>query len=828
MQIAVTIRLEWTRFLQEAVVDDLLRDLRYSLRVFAGNPGFTTVAVAALALGIGANTAIFSIVNRVLIRPLPFPESDRLVQIWGSSPSINVPYHNITYSDASDLRRQSQSYDWMSAQEPVAANLSLGDEPERLSVSRVNASFFPMLGARLVVGRSFIEEEDKPGAARVAVVTHDLWKRRFGADPQLVGRSILLDGENYIVTGVLASGFSLPGAAVDLYTPLALNDAREQHSDEVTVTVFARLKKGVLLRQAQAELNTIGHRLEQFPRTLAKTPRIWGLRDFVVRDVRLSLMVLFAAVGLVLLIACANVASLLLARAGMRRSELAVRSAMGASRGRILRQLLTESALLGLAGGAAGILLAQWGVRLVLRILPDQYPLFREATIDLPVLLFTLAISLVTGLIFGLAPALNLTRARVLSETLKEGGRGAGETVSRSRMRSALVVAEVALALLLLIGAGLMVRSFILLNHVNPGFNEKGVLTASITLPPSRYPEPAQRVACFQKLFDKLRLIPGVTAPGAVSSLPLTRHNTGTAMFVEGRPFPQVVRLGEVPLVWFRIANSDYFRAMEIPLRRGRLFSDRDQAGPPVAVINEVTAKRHWPNEDPIGKRFTTNLPRPERPIQWVTVVGVVGDLRHKGLLEEPDAEVFWPYQQLAPDGLNLTVRSTFAAENLTPLLRRAMAEIDRELPVSKITSMEQIVFDSIAPQRLSVTLIGVFAAVALVLAATGIYGVISFSVTRRTREIGVRMALGACGAEVVRMVVKQALMLTVAGLAIGLVAALTLTRFISSLLYEVSATDPAVLAAVIILLTAVAFLAGYIPARRAARIDPIAALRCE
>ncbi len=809
-------------------MDHLLRDIRYSLRVFAGNPGFTTVAVGALALGIGANTAVFSIVNAVLIRPLDFPESDRLVQIWGSAPSLNVPYHNITYSDVSDLRRQSQSYDWMSAQEPVTANLSLGDEPERLSVSRVNASFLPMLGARLVVGRAFTEEEDKPGAARVVVVTHDLWKRRFGADPQLVGRSILLDGENYIVTGVLAPGFSLPAVAVDLYTPLALNDAREQHSDEVTVTVLARLKKGVLLRQAQAELDTIGHRLEQFPRTLARTPRVWGLRDFIVRDARLSLMVLSAAVGLVLLIACANVASLLLARAGMRRSELAVRSALGASRGRILRQLLTESALLGLAGGAAGVLLAQWGVRLFLRILPDRYPLFREAAIDLPVLLFTLAVSLVTGLIFGLAPALNLTRANALNDTLKEGGRGSGETVSRSRLRSALVVAEVTLALLLLIGAGLMVRSFIRLNHVKPGFNEKGVLTASITLPPSRYPEPAQRVTFFRKLFERLNVMPGVTAAGAVSSLPLTRHNTGTAMFVEGRPFPQAVRLGEVPLVWFRIANSEYFRAMEIPLRRGRLFTDRDQAGPPVAVINEVAAKRHWPNEDPVGKRFTTNLPRPGSPIQWVTVIGVAGDLRHMGLLEEPDAEVFWPYQQLAPDGLNLTVRTAATPENFAPLLRRATAEIDRELPVSKIISMEQIMFDSIAPQRLSVMLIGVFAGIALILAATGIYGVISFSVTRRTREIGLRMALGASGADVVRMVVKQALTLTLAGLIIGLAAALALTRFISSLLYEVSATDPAVLAAVIILLTAVAFLASYIPARRAAKIDPIAALRCE
>jgi predicted permease len=803
----------------------LPRDIRYASRVLAGNPGFTAVAVLALALGIGANTAIFSVLNAVLLRPLPFPEPDRLVQIWGSSPSKNIPFHNVTYSDVSDWRKQSQSYEQMTGYAPGTINLSLGDEPERLNLARVNASFFPMLGARFVQGRAFLPEEDKPGAPRVAIMSHELWKRRFGADPRIVGDSMILDGNGYSVTGILPQGFALPGRTVDLYIPLALNDAREQSNDVVTVTVFARLKPGVSLKQAQAEMDTIGRRLAQFPRSQGTTPRIWGLREFVVRDVKLSLIVLLAAVGLVLLIACANVANLLLARAGMRQTELAVRAALGASRGRILQQLLTESALLGLAGGAIGILLAYWGVRILLRITPDRYPLLKGAAIDLPVLAFTLLISTVTALIFGLVPALILSRASALTNALKEGGRGSGEVFSRSRLRSILVIAEVALALLLLIGTGLMVRSFMRLNSVDPGFNGKGVLTASISLPGSRYQNPGQRIAFFRQLFEKLSSMPEVTACGAVSSLPLSQHNTGTGMCVEGRPFPLP---GEVPIIWFRIANSDYFRAMEIPLRRGRLFTDQDQAGLPVAVINETAARRYWPNEDPIGKRFTNGPPRPGTTIQWITVVGIVADLRHMSLTQAPDAELFWPYQQLAPASLTLTIRTRSDAAHFAPSLRRMTAAVDKDQPVSQIRSMEQYLFDSIAPQRLSVTLLGIFAGIALVLAVIGIYGVISFSVARRTREIGVRMALGASGGTVVRMIVRQALLLVLSGVAIGIAAALALTRFISSLLFGVSATDPAVLAGVTVLLIAIASLACYIPARRASAVDPIVALRYE
>jgi putative ABC transport system permease protein len=804
----------------------LFRDIRYSVRSLAGSPGFTIVAILALALGIGANTAIFSAVNAVLLRPLPFDDPDRLVQIWASTPSKGVPFHNMFYSDACEWRRQAQSFDAMSACAPGTTNLTMGDEPERLSLWRVNASFFPMLGTQFHAGRGFLPEDDRPGAAKVAVMTHALWQRRFGSDRKVVGSVVTLDGVGHTIIGILPSGFEVTGRTVDLFSPVALSGARGPGSDDTTVVVFARLKRGVSIPQAQAEMDIVGGRLRQFRGSLGVFPRVWGLRDFVVRDIRLSLIVLLGAVALVLLIACANVANLLLARAGARQRELAVRAALGASRGRILRHLLTESSILGLAGGAGGVLLAWWGLRALLQLVPDRFPLLSHAGIDARVLGFTVIVSLMTGIVFGLAPALAASRSSVMSEALKEGGRGSGESIARSRLRSTLVVVEVALALVLLIGAGLLTRSFIRLNDINPGFNPRGVLTASISLPASAYKDPGQRIAFWRHLFEQLESIPGVVASGAASSLPLTQHNTGTGLIVEGRPIPQPT---EIPIVWFRTVNAAYFRAMEIPLRSGRSFNDQDQKGPPVAIVNETMARRHWPNEDVIGKRFTSGLPPPGRPITWITIVGVVGDLRHKGLNVEADAEVFWPYQQHAPAGLSLAVRVTDSdAAQFAPLLRKAISSVDRQQPVSQIRSMEQILEGSIAAQRLSVTLLGIFAALAVVLAGVGIYGVISFSVARRTQEIGVRLALGARGGDVVGMVVRQALTLTLAGVGIGLAAAFGLTRFLGSLLYGVSATDPWVLAGVSLLLTGIAFAASYIPARRAALVDPIIALRYE
>jgi putative ABC transport system permease protein len=806
-------------------MEHLLGDIKHGIRNMARSPGFTAAAILALALGIGANTAIFSVVNAVLLRPFPYPDPDRLVQIWGSSPDKGIPYHDVFYADANDWKEQSQSFLYLSAVAPGSINLVTGGQPERLSIWRVNARFFPLLGAQMQSGRAPAEDEDRPGAPHVAVLTSELWERSFGAVPNLVGNTILLDGVAHTVIGILKPGFKPAGSGIDLFAPLAVSSARDQLAGAPTVTVFARLKRGISIRQAQAELDGIGSRLAELPNTLGAHPRVWALRDFVVRDVKWSLIVLLVAVGLVLLIACANVANLLLARAGERQREVALRAALGASRGRILAQLLTESSLLGLAGGATGVLLAFWGVRALLRFTPERYPLLDTVSIDVPVLIFTSFLSVVTGIIFGLTPALTLSRTNELNEALKEGGRGYAGSIGRARLRSALVVSEVALALVLLAGAGMTINSFVRLNSVRPGFNPDGVLTASIDLPPAKYQDPQRRMAFWRQLFENIRATPGVIAAGAVSALPLTQYNTGTGCVIEGRPFP---RPSEVPIVWFRLVNTDYFRSMEIPLRAGRVFTDHDAAGPRVAVVNETMARRFWPDQDPVGRRFTDSIPRPGREMEWITVVGVVGDMRHKAMDVEPDAETFWPYQQYAPAGLMLTIRTATGETRFAPMLHKAVATVDRDQPVARVRSMAQIAFDSIAPQRVSVALIGIFAVVALLLAVVGIYGVISFSVTRRTREIGVRMALGATSSDVVRMVVCEAMARAGIGLGIGLAASLAVTRFMSTMLYGGSDRGAIILGAVVALLALVAAIASYIPARRASSIDPTAALRCE
>jgi putative ABC transport system permease protein len=806
-----------------APMEAFQKDVRYAWRALAGSPGFTAVAIVALALGIGANTAIFSVIDAVLLRPLPFPQPERLVEIWGTDPVRKIPFHNVWYADACEWRKQCRSFESMSAVAYRSANLVLGDEPERVQSLAVNSGFFEMLGARFHLGRGFLPEEDRPGGPPAVIVTSELWKRRLGSNPGIIGTTLKLDGKSCPVIGVLAPGFSLAGRSNDLYFPLALSEARDNQGDGSTVSAFARLKPGVSLRQAQAELDAVGSRLHDFRDSLGRTPRVWGVRDFVARDLRLSLIVLFAAVVMVLLIACVNVANLLLARGYIRQKELAVRVALGATRGRLVAQLLTESGTLSLAGGVAGVVLAHWSVPLLLRVVPDRYPLLSGAMIDLRVLTFTAVLSLATGLIFGLVPALALSRENVLGGALKEGGRGS-DSVARARLRSGLVVAEVALALLLLIGAALMLRSFARLTGTDPGFDYRQLLTASISLPPSKYDAPGQRVAFFRQLLEKLDSMPGVVSSGVVSALPLTGFNTGTILLAEGRPFPPPP---EAPIVWFRAASIGYFRSMGVPLRSGRLFADRDE-NQPVAVVNETLARRFWPGENAVGKRFTNGYPRPDRPVQWATIIGVVGDLRHTRLDKEPDAELFWPYQMLAPMSLTVTIRTSQSADAAAPALRRAVAAIDRDQPVSQIVGMAELVGDSITPQRLSVTLISIFAAVALVLAAVGIFGVISFTVSRRSREVGLRMALGAQRGDVLLMVVREALVVTGIGLAIGIAGALASTRFLASLLFGVSATDPFTIAAVSVLLALVATLASYIPARRAASTDPIEALRCE
>lgn len=802
-------------------MSELWNDIRYSCRLLLKYRAVTVVAVLALALGIGANTAIFSVVNAVLLRPLPFRAPGRLVTI-----RIDVPQRNIRsafgpYPEVSDWRRESRSFESMSAFSLASVNLATRDESERVSILKVNAGMFPMLGVRMALGRAFLPEEDRPGAARVAVLSNSLWRRRFGSDGGLVGRMVILDGNPYTVVGVLPPGFQMESPDVDLYTPIAMSTARGR-GDRWSFGAWARLKPGVSIEAAQAELDTLNRRLQQqYPRPLKGwRAHVWGLHAFLVRDVELSLLVLLAAVALVLLIACANVANLLLARTGARQKEIAIRTALGARRARVVRQLLTESVLLALAGGVLGVALAYCGVAGLVALGAEQFPMLRQARLDLPVLAFTMLVSLLTGLLFGIAPALAVSRADVHG-TLKEGGRASTESRGRNRLRGLLVVSEVALALLLMIGASLMMRSLLNLQDVNPGFRAAGVLTASINLPASRYANPGQREAFYRQLEERLEAAPGVSAAGISSVLPMGGVNQGGSWLVEGHP---VTNPADVPLLYFRIVNPRYFQALQIPLKRGRTFTVQDNQGAPrVVIVNETLARRYWPNQDPIGKHIGDG-----RPEGWMPVVGVVGDVRHMSLAQEPEPELYLPLAQNPEPGMRLAVRTPADPLRFAPVLRRTVMELDRDQPLSRVGSMEQAVSDAVATQRFSALLLGVFAAVALVLAAIGIYGVISFAVTCRTHEIGVRVALGARRADVLRAVVGQGTVLALIGVAIGLAAAFSLTRLLGSLLYGVKATDPLVFAGVSLLLTAVAALASYIPARRAASVDPMVALRYE
>jgi putative ABC transport system permease protein len=793
----------------------MLEDIRYGFRMMARNPGVTAVAALALALGIGANTAMFSVVNTVLLRPLPLKDPDRLLWLWPTNPSRGFPFAFTSYP-VYEHWRKCQSLDSISAYAPGSANLTTGGDPERVALTRVNSTFLSMLGVRPFRGRDFLPEEDTPGGPRVAILDHKLWQRRFGADPKVINTQMKLDGEPYTIIGVLPAGFDFTGRENDLFVTIARSTTR---TDNLSVGAFGRLKPGATPRRVEAEIDAVYRALEKDnPHSMKGwTVRAWRVRDFMVRDVRLSLLVLLGAVALVLLIACANVANLLLARAGSRQRELAMRTALGAGRGRLIRQLLTESMLLGVLGGAVGLVLAWWGVKLMPLVGPERYPFLKEISIDPRVLGFTVAATLVTGLLFGAAPALAASRARVY-ETLKEGGAGTGESLGRNRFRNALVVAEVALALLLMIGASLMMRSLLRLQETRPGFNPEGLLTASISLPMAKYPEPAQRVAFYDRLLRRIEAIPGVRSASMTNLLPLTGNNQGVGLVIEGAPPP---RPGEIPTLYNRSVDRRYFQAMQIPLKRGRLFTEQDTGTPRVAIINETMAKRYWPDKDPVGKRFGNGR-------DWITVIGVAGDLKHMSLAQTPDPEFFEPYAQSPRPEMVLTVRTAADPMRLAPALRAAVHEVDGEQPVSRLGSMSERVSQSTAPRRFSVVLLAIFAVLALTLAAVGIYGVISFSVTRRTREIGIRMAMGAGTGDVLRMVVGQAVLLAVTGVALGVAGGLALTRVIGSLLYNVSATDPATFILVPLVLIGVAALASYIPARRAARVDPTVALRWE
>lgn len=801
-------------------MNTLLQDLRYGIRMLLKNPGFAVVAVIALALGIGANAAIFSVVNTVLLRPLPYDDPARLMVLednklpqfssFSSSPGNFV-----------DWQKQNTVFERLAAVNGAAFNLVTdGSEPERLRGARFSAGMFELLGARAMHGRTFLDEEDQPGHEFVVVLSNGLWKRRFAADPNIVGQQITLSSNSYTIVGVMPAGFGYPDQETELWTPIAFTARLAQAHGSHYLSVIGRLKPEATREQAQTEMSAIAARLaQQYPDSNTGWDlTVFPMQEYDVRDIRPALLLLLGAVGLVLLIACANVANLLLARASARQKEIAIRTALGASRLRIARQLLTESVLLALVGGGVGLLLAQWGIGSLLALAPEELPRVKDVTLDWRVLGFTLVVTLLTGVIFGLVPALQASKPN-LNETLKEGGRGT--TGGQHRVRGALVIAEMALALVLLVGAGLLIRSFYRLQQVNPGFNSSNALALTVSLPGKKYPQNDQFSGFFTQLIEKAAALPGVTAVGATQSLPI-QGDYVLSFTIQGRPVPAP---GEGQSTNYYSVTKDYFKAMGIPLVRGRVFNEQDKKdGPRVAVINEEMAKKFFPDEDPIGKRINVSV----GPEAYREIVGIVGDVKQYGLAQPTTLQTYEPYVQMPFSSMTLVVRSD---GNLTPLggaIRSAVLSLDREQPVSRMRPLEQIVSESLAKQRFSMLLLGIFAAVALILAAVGLYGVMSYSVTQRTHEIGIRAALGAQRGDVLKLVVGQGMLLALSGVGIGLAASFALTRLMALLLFGVSATDPLTFVAIPVVLTGVALAACFVPALRATRVDPMIALRYE
>ena len=807
--------------------DEMFQDIRFGIRMLLKQKGFTAVAVLTLALGIGANTAIFSVVNALILRPLPYPDAERLVWVEEVSKKTNTnqPAWGAHFLD---WQEHGQTLEGIAAIDGGTQTLTGAGEPERVASGKISASFLPLLGVQpLPPGRNFSAAEDAPGGEPVALLSHGLWQRRYGGDQDIVGKTITLNDANYTVIGVLPADCRFFNH-FDVCVPLALDPvAQLAGQTRYYGTTVARLKPGVSLEQASAEMDTLLQRYET-TRPEGKTriesrTRLVPLQEHLLGDTRRPLLVLLGAVALVLLIACANVANLLLARAVTRQKELAIRAALGAGRLRLARQMLTECLLLATAGGAAGLLLAYWLSSLLGSLNSTatigQMARLAAITIDWRVLGFSFLVTLVTGLLCGLLPALQLSRPD-LNVSLKEGGRGGG---FHSRgWRSALMVSEVALAIVLLVGAGLLIRSFVKLLEVDPGYRAESLLTARLALPP-RYSEKSQQVQFYEQILQRLGSLPGVASVGATSHLPLTRYNLGGGLRVEGRPLQEGENPPSAPIA---AVSHDYFRTMGISLRAGRLFNDGDtQDRPGVAVLSETLARRLFPNEDPVGKRLLNVVGGSGAEV--TTIIGVVSDIRHQGLDQEIEQAVYLSYRQL-PRGMSLVLRSTVEPSSLATALRAAVHEIDPALPVYEVMTMDERLSNSVAARRFNLLLLGVFAALALLLAGIGVYGVISYVVTQRTHEVGIRMALGAQSADVLRLFIKQAMALVLFGVGLGLLGAFALTRVMTGLLFGVSANDPLTFAGVALLLSLIALLACYLPARRAARIDPMAALRHE
>ena len=816
-----------------------MNDLKFAFRQLLKNPGFTAVAVLTLALGIGANTAIFSVVNAVLLKALPYREPERIVMLWTDNPSMNLGFHELppTPPDLLDWRSQAQSFEQIAAFRTRLADLSEQGDPERVGGVQATANFFSLLGAQSMFGRVFSTDEEQPGKDKVVVISHGLWQRRFGGDTNIIGQFITINHERHAIIGVMRPGFNFPRGAempaayalmaqTDVWRPYAENAEYWRNDDQRNFIAMGRLKPGVTVAQAQAEMTGIALReAKAYPKShTGWTNHLRPLALQVAGKTRPVLFILLGAVAFVLLIACANVANLLLCRSAARRKEMAVRTAIGAGRGRIVRQLLTENVLLSVVGGGIGLLLGAWGVQVILAFSPPNIPRLHETTLDGSVFLFSLFISLATGVIVGLAPAWHASKVN-LSEALNADSRS-GTAAGRHRTHGLLVIAEVALAVVLLTGAGLMFQSFLRLQAVDPGFKPQRVAAFDVGLNGARYDSSARQRQFYREARERLGKVPGVRAAAAISNLPLGGNENLNFLYVEGMPVPSD---GKIPLTENRKITPGYFETMGVSLLRGRDFTDKDAPDQPnVCIINETIARTFFSGADPIGKRLKM-AGTDEAQYPWFTVIGVAGDVRSYGLEVKPRPQVYTTVEQNTDNKMNLIVRAeTMPPASLERAIRAEMKSLDPALPLANFRTMESLLANAVARPRFSTFLLGLFATTALLLTAVGLYGVVAYATTQRTREIGIRIALGASGRNVLALVIRQGMLPALIGLAIGLAGALALTRLLANQLYEVKATDPLTFLCVTAVLLLVALAACFLPARRAAKVDPIIALRYE
>ena len=816
-------------------MDSLFQDIKYGVRKLLKDRSFTAVAVFALSLGIGANSAIFSVVNSVVLRPLPYKDSDRLVTIYSSLRQTGLEKIVVSAPELADFREQNNSFDQVAAYDFQGVNVTGGDEPERIRASLLSPNLLPVLGINPIIGRGFAPDEDQPGQSQVTVLSYSIWQRRFAGEPNVIGKTLDIDGKSIEVIGVMPFDFRFPDPDTELYLPLTIDPEllTENNRGSHFLNVVARLKPGVSIDRAQADMNTIAQRMSIEHSSTYRTgygASVIAMRDDIVGEVRPTLLILLGAVGFVLLIACANVANLLLARGVARQKEVAVRTALGATRVRLIRQLLTESTILAIIAGGLGLLLALWGVEFLVSLSPASIPRLNEISLDARVVAVTMSVSLLTGLLFGLAPAMQFSKPD-LNETLKDVGRNSTDGRQRQRLRGLLVISELALSVVLLIGAGLMIRSFIRVQVADPGFNAENLLTMRLSLPRSKYPDFNRQTRFFQDLIERIQAQPGVQSTATINVLPLSGSTADRSFKIEGR---NVIQGEPGPDEELRFISPGYFSTMGIPLLRGRAFTQRDNSeSPRVAIVNQALADRYW-SRDAIGKRIAYSGLGEGKP-NWCEIIGVAGNVKHLGPDIPAKPEVYLPFLQplfstatstIGP--MYLVTRTATQPEALTGAVRGAIESVDSNQPVSNVRTMAQRISTALAQRRFNMLLLGIFAGVALLLASIGIYGVMSFAVTQRTRELGIRMALGASASDVLRLVLGQGLALTLIGVAGGLAASFVLTSLINSLLYEVSATDSLTFAAVSVILIIVSTGACFVPAVRAMKVDPMVALKHE